>query len=149
MLNQAATRIYYPRFFRAAAAGQDALTALVRQAAARMALVGLLALALTALASILLPLLLGSDYAGVAGIAAGLAFAAPLTALQYPAADALTAAGRQGLRTALYLAAAAASAVLLAAGAAAAGAAGGVAAFVIVQAALAVALWRAHLRLAA
>jgi O-antigen/teichoic acid export membrane protein len=145
ILNQAATRIYYPRFFRAAEAGAGPLRALARHAAGRMALVGLLSLGLVALAGPLLALVLGPAYRGLAGVATGLAAAAPFTALQYPAADALTAGGRQGLRTVIYLAAAAASAGLLAAGAALAGLPGAVAAFVAVQAGLAGALWLAHL----
>ena len=67
-----------------------------------MALVGLLALALTAAAAQALPLVLGPAYAGLAPLATGLALACPFVALQYPPADALTAAGRQGLRTLLY-----------------------------------------------
>ena len=111
-----------------------------------MALVGLLALALTVLAAPLLPLVLGPAYAGLTPLAAGLAVACPFVALQYPAADALTAAGRQGLRTLLYALAALASAALLAAGAALAGPAGAVAGLVAAQAVLAAALWLAFAR---
>jgi O-antigen/teichoic acid export membrane protein len=111
-----------------------------------MALVGLLALALTAAAAQALPLLLGPAYAGLTGLATGLALACPLVALQYPAADALTAAGRQGLRTLLYGLGALASAALLAGGALAAGPAGAVAGFVAAQGTLAAALWLAFAR---
>ena len=120
ILIQAATRLTYPRFFRAADAG--ALAASTRAAALPMALVGLLALALTALAAPLLPLVLGPAYAGLAPLAAGLALACAVRRAPVPAGDALTAAGRQGLRTLLYVLAAVASAALLAAGAALAGA---------------------------
>lgn len=144
ILNQAATRLTYPRFFRAADAG--GLAGLTRRAAGLMALVGLLALALTAAAAQALPLVLGPAYAGLAPLATGLALACPFVALQYPPADALTAAGRQGLRTLLYALAALASAGLLVAGASAAGAAGAVAGFVAAQALLAGALWVAFAR---
>ena len=64
-----------------------------------MALVGLLAGAGIAALAPLLPLLLGPDFAGVRRIAAGLGLACPFVALQYPPGDALTARGRQPLRT--------------------------------------------------
>ena len=144
ILVQAATRLAYPRFFRAADRG--ALGFFTRAVAFPMALVGLLALAVTALAAQLLPLVLGPAYAGLTPLATGLALACPFVALQYPAADALTAAGRQGLRTLLTVLAAVASAALLAGGAALAGAAGAAAGFVVGQAALAAALWLAFAR---
>ena len=146
IMNQAATRIFYPRFFRAAVGGAAPLKALTRAVAGRMALVGLLSFALIATAAQALPLVLGPAYADLRGIAAGLAVSSPFIALQYPPADALTASGRQALRTAIYLTAAAASAGLLALGALLAGILGAVLAFVLVQAALAGALWLAFLR---
>lgn len=144
LLNQAATRLTYPRFFRAPE--RHRLAATTRAAAGLMALVGLLALVLTATAAQVLPFVLGPAYAGLAPLATGLALACPLVALQYPPADALTAAGRQGLRTLLYAVAAVASAALLVVGADAAGAAGAVAGFVAAQALLAAALWAAFAR---
>lgn len=141
ILSQAATRLTYPRFFRAG--DRAALVRLTRSAAALMALVGLVALVLTALAAQVLPRLLGPGYAGLVPLATGLALAAPLVALQYPPADALTAAGRQRLRTVIYAAAALVSGGLLALGAVAAGPAGAVAGFVAAQALLAGALWAA------
>jgi O-antigen/teichoic acid export membrane protein len=144
--NQAATRILHPRFFRAAAAGPAALAALTRGAALKMAIVGLLASAGIAALAPLLPALLGPAFAGTAGIAAALGVACPFVALQYPPADALTARGRQGLRTVVALAGALAGAVLLASGAAIAGLGGAVAGFVAGQAALAALLWLAHHR---
>jgi O-antigen/teichoic acid export membrane protein len=147
VMNQAATRIFYPRFFRAAAAGAAPLAALTRAVAGRMALVGLLSFALIAGAAQLLPVVLGPAFSDLPRIAAGLAAAGPFIALQYPPADALTASGRQGLRTAIVLTAAAASAGLLALGALLAGIGGAVVAFVLAQAALAGALWLAFLRL--
>ena len=82
-----------------------------------MAAVGLLASAAIAALAPLLPLLLGPDFAGTAGIAAALGLACPFVALQYPPADALTARGRQPLRTAVTLAGVLVAALLLAAGA--------------------------------
>jgi O-antigen/teichoic acid export membrane protein len=146
IMNQAATRIFYPRFFRAAAGGAAPLRELTRAVAGRMALVGLLSLALIAAAAQALPLILGPAYSALPRIATGLAVASPFIALQYPPADALTASGRQALRTAIYLAAAAASAGLLAFGALLAGVWGAVVAFVLVQVALAAALWLVFLR---
>ena len=95
----------------------------------------------------MLPLLLGPGYAGVGPIGALLAAAAPFVALQYPPADALTAAGHQGLRTALYAFGAAAGAGLVAAGALAAGPPGAALGFVAGQAVLCAALWAAQRRI--
>jgi O-antigen/teichoic acid export membrane protein len=144
--NQAATRILYPRFFRAAEAGPAALATLTRSAALAMAAVGLLASVGIAAVAPLLPLLLGPDFAGTAAVAAALGLACPFVALQYPPADALTACGRQPLRTAVTFAGVLAAALLLAAGASAAGLAGAVAGFVAGQAALAALLWLAFAR---
>jgi O-antigen/teichoic acid export membrane protein len=141
--NQAASRILHPRFFRAAEAGPAALAALTRGAALKMTTVGLLASAGIAALAPLLPALLGDGFAGTAGIAAALGLACPFVALQYPAADALTARDRQGLRTGITVAGVLAAALLLAAGAAVAGLWGAVAGFVAGQAALAALLWLA------
>jgi O-antigen/teichoic acid export membrane protein len=141
--NQAATRILYPRFFRAAEAGAAALDALTRSAGLRMATVGLAASAAIAAFAPLLPVLLGPEFTGAAGVAAALGLACPFVALQYPPADALTARGRQGLRTGVTLAGMLAAAAMLAAGAGAAGVHGAVAGFVAGQAALAALLWLA------
>lgn len=141
LLTQAATRLYHPRFFRAAADGPAVLQALARAAALRLAAVGILATLLIAAAAQLLPLLLGPAYGAAAPAATGLGLAAPFIALQYPAADALTARGRQGARTLIFLAAALASAGLLAAGAFLGGLPGAVVAFVAAQAATAAILW--------
>ena len=122
--NQAASRILHPRFFRAAA---------IRHAAAIAGLAPLL------------PALLGPEFAGAAGAAAGLGLACPFVALQYPPGDALTARGRQGLRAAVTFAGVLLAALLLAAGASVAGLGGAVAGFVAGQAALAALLWLALL----
>jgi O-antigen/teichoic acid export membrane protein len=145
VLNQAATRIFYPRFFQAAAAGNEALATLTRSAALAMTAVGLLASAGIAVLAPLLPLLLGPDFARAAGIAATLGLACPFVALQYPPADALTAGGRQRLRTAVVLAGVPIAALMLAVGAIAAGLAGAVAGFVAGQAGIAGLLWLAML----
>ena len=143
--NQAASRILHPRIFRAAAAGTAALAALTRAAALRMAAAGLLAAAAIAGLAPLLPALLGPEFAGAAGAAAGLGLACPFVALQYPPGDALTARGRQGLRAAVTFAGVLLAALLLAAGASVAGLGGAVAGFVAGQAALAALLWLALL----
>jgi O-antigen/teichoic acid export membrane protein len=113
-----------------------------------MAMVGVLAGAGVAAAAPLLPLLLGAGFAGVAPIAAGLGLACPFVALQYPPGDALTARGRQPLRTGVTFAGVGLAALLLAGGAAAGGLGGAVAGFVAGQAALAALLWLALLRTA-
>lgn len=146
ILTQAATRLTLPRFFHAADAPARARA--TREAARLMAVVGLLALVLTALAAQALPLVLGPAFAGLVPLATGLALACPFVALQYPPADALTAAGRQGLRTLLAWAAAPATAALLVLGARAAGPAGAVAGLVAAQALLAAAFWAAFARCA-
>jgi O-antigen/teichoic acid export membrane protein len=140
---QSATRIVYPRFFAAATEGPDALARLTRRTAAQMALVGGLGLALVVVAAQTLPLLLGAAFADAARIGVLLAASVPCLALQYPAADALTASGRQGLRTALYLCGAAGSVGLVAAGARWAGPEGAAAGAVLGQATLAALLWGA------
>lgn len=145
LMNQAASRITYPRYFRAAAVGPAALDRLTRAAALRMAAIGLAAGALIAALGQAMPLVLGAGFQAAAPVAAGLAFAAPFTALQYPPADALTACDRQGVRTAVMLAGAILLGALLAVGARVAGLAGAVAAVVAGQALLAAGLWAALL----
>ena len=148
ILTQSATRILYPRFFRAERAGPADLAALVRSATVVMAAVGLLASLATAAIAPLLPIVLGPAFAGVAGLAAALGLACPFVAVQYPPADALTASGRQSLRTAIYLGGALATTLLLGLGVLLAGLWGAVAAFIAGQAALAAALWIALRRTA-
>jgi O-antigen/teichoic acid export membrane protein len=141
ILIQAVTRIYHPRFFVAATAGQDALRSVTRRMAAALALIGVLAALMIACLAQLLPLLLGPAYLEAAGLGGLLAAAVPFIALQYPPADALTAIGRQGLRTGIYLVATLAGVILLSLLAVVAGVWGAVLAFVLTQAALAAALW--------
>ena len=105
-----------------------------------------MASAAIAAAAPLLPLRLGPGCAGTAGVAAALGLACPFVALQYPPADALTARGRQPLRTAVTLAGVLVAALTLTAGGLAAGLAGAVAGYVAGQAALAAALWLALAR---
>ena len=87
--------------------------------------------------------LLGPAFSGTAGIAAALGLACPFVALQYPPADALTARGRQPLRTAVTLVGVLVATLLLAVGARTGGLHGAVAGFVAAQAALAGMLWLA------
>jgi O-antigen/teichoic acid export membrane protein len=146
LLNQAVTRLYYPRFFVAAASGSRPLNVLTRRAGAVLALVGCLAFLLVSGLAQLLPVLLGPAFSEAATVGTLLATACPFIALQYPPADALTASGRQGLRTAIYLVATAAGAGLLALLAVLMGLGGAVLAFVVTQVALSAALWTAFLR---
>jgi O-antigen/teichoic acid export membrane protein len=140
---QAATRIVHPRFFAAAAAGEAELGALTRRAAAQMAFVGGAGMMLVALAAQILPLVLGESFAGAGALGTLLSAAVPCLALQYPAADALTARNRQGLRTVLHLVAAAACVGLVALGAVLAGIPGAAHGYVAGQALLAAMLWGA------
>ena len=89
------------------------------------------------------PALLGKDFAQSTHTTMVLALALPFIALQYPPADALTGAGRQGLRAALSAAAALGFGLLLLAGAHWNGVNGVTWAFVGGHALLAAVLWGA------
>jgi O-antigen/teichoic acid export membrane protein len=145
MLNQAVTRLYYPRFFVAAASGSRSLQGLTCRVGAVLALVGCLAFLLVSGLAQLLPMLLGPAFSEAATVGTLLATACPFIALQYPPADALTGSGRQGLRTTIYLVATTAGTGLLALLTVRAGLGGAVLAFVVTQAALSGALWTAFL----
>ncbi len=92
--------------------------------------VGLIGTVLVSVASFLAPSLLGAGFSSMGPIAVALSVALPFIALQSPPAEALTGAGRQGLRTAVVIAMAVAFSLGLTAGAAVGGLWGIVIAFV-------------------
>jgi O-antigen/teichoic acid export membrane protein len=138
---QVATRILYPSFFVHGASGIAASRRLALRVVPAMVAVGALSALAVAVAALFAPWLLGAEYASATRTASQLALALPLMALQYPAADALTGAGRQGLRAWVYGVAALLFGLLLAAGAAVGGTEGVIAAFITGHALLAGALW--------
>lgn len=145
ILNQAATRLFYVRFFRAGATSREQLRAFTRATAAKMILIGILSGIIIAVIGQLLPFVLGEGYRDAAAIAAALALASPFISLQTPPADALTASDKQFTRTVIYFAVALASAGLLTIGAIVAGIWGAVVAVILAQALLAGVLWAVFL----
>lgn len=141
ILNQAATRLFYARFFRAGASGRSDLRHFTLRTGRKMALVGICGGVLILGLAQLLPFVLGSDYDDSVWIASVLAFASPLISIQYPPADALTASNRQLVRTLVYFAVAIASGGLLAVGAMLGGVWGAIIGFLLSQAVLAAVLW--------
>lgn len=139
---QILNRMLYPRFF---ALGHEGGLAATRRYAVRCSPaavgVGLFGAAAVACAALLAPTLLGPSFARTTPITLVLACALPLMALQYPAADALTGAGRQGLRTVVFAITALLFSVGLAVGAGLAGLWGVVTAFVLGHLVLAMVLW--------
>ena len=138
---QVVTRIIYPNYF---VHGKQGLAA-SRRYAVRMAPllfgVGLLSAAAVAVAALLAPYALGAGYAGSTGVTMGLACALPFMALQYPAADALTGAGRQSLRALIYSVSAVGFGFVLLGGAYLGGIRGVVAAFLLGHLLLALIFW--------
>ncbi|MYN29068.1 lipopolysaccharide biosynthesis protein [Duganella levis] len=99
---QVVTRIIYPNYF---VHGKEGIAASRRYAIRMTPLlfgVGVLSGGAVALAALLAPYALGKGYEGSTAVTLGLACALPFMALQYPAADALTGAGRQSLRALIY-----------------------------------------------
>ena len=90
----------YPRFFARGAAGVRAVAALARSLVPAAATYCLAAGAALFLLAPLVPVVLGPSYAGVADAIRWLAILPALRAMHYFAADALTGAGHQELRTA-------------------------------------------------
>ena len=146
VLLQAALRIYYPRFFVAAEEGAGALKAHTIKTAKVLAGVGVLAAAGIAVAGQLLPLLLGEAYGEVARLTPVIALAMPFMALQYPAGDALTAAGEQRLRMLVGLIGAVVFSLGLLGGAMAGGLMGAAVMYAVGHALLAAAYWATALR---
>jgi O-antigen/teichoic acid export membrane protein/peptidoglycan/xylan/chitin deacetylase (PgdA/CDA1 family) len=90
----------YPRFFARGAAGVRAVAALARSLVPVAAAYCLAAGAALFLLAPLVPVILGRSYSGVADAIRWLAILPSLRAMHYFAADALTGAGHQELRTA-------------------------------------------------
>jgi O-antigen/teichoic acid export membrane protein len=96
---RAVLSVTYVRFFRAGAAGADKPVTLALSLLRPSLLLSGLASALLFFGADLLPVVLGSEYADVVWIARLLAVIPVLRTLHYLAADSLTGAGRQGVRT--------------------------------------------------
>lgn len=99
---QVATRIIYPKFFVHGEKGIVHSHQFALKVAPALMLVGVFSGVCVAAAAQLAPYILGKDYAGITKVATWLALAMPFVALQYPAADALTGAGKQWLRAKIY-----------------------------------------------
>ena len=140
---QVVTRITYPNFF---VHGKEGLASSRRYAlkiTPMLFAVGVASSIAVAAAGYLAPFALGKDFASMANISAMLGLALPLIALQYPPADALTGAGRQGIRAFISLCATFGFGLLMALGVKIAGVPGLVVAFLASHAALAAAMWLA------
>lgn len=138
---QVATRMTYPQFFAEGAAGLASVRRFALRVAPVFFAIGLVAGVMVAVATWLLPLVLGSAFGGTARIGLFLAFTLPLIALQYPAADALTGGGRQSVRAVIQIIATIGFGFIMAFGAALYGQTGLVAAMIACQLLLAAALW--------
>lgn len=99
---QVVTRIIYPKYFVHGAQGIAASRRYAISVTPALFGVGVLSGLGVAVAALLAPKVLGAEYGGSVMLTAALALSLPLMALQYPAADALTGAGRQGLRAGIY-----------------------------------------------
>ncbi len=139
---QILNRLLYPRFF---AHGSEGGLAATRRFALRCApaaiAVGVFGGVAVAVAALAAPTLLGASFHRTTPITMALATAVPLIALQYPAADALTGAGKQALRTVLFVITALVFSLGLAVGAAFGGLWGVVFAFIFGHATVALILW--------
>lgn len=140
---QVVTRMTYPNFFLHGRNGIRASRDYALRVSPVMLATGLVASGAVALAGVCAPWVLGKDFAGMSRLAALLSLALPLIALQYPAADALTGAGRQGVRAMISVAAAIGFGFAMALGAWLGGSDGLAAAFVIGHGVFAAALWAA------
>jgi O-antigen/teichoic acid export membrane protein len=139
---QIVTRLLYPKFFIHGAQGLAASRRFALRTAAPATLaVGVLSCLCVVMAAELVPAILGKDFASTTGTTRVLALALPLIALQYPAGDALTGAGRQGLRAAISGAATFGFGLLMVVGASWDGVSGLSVAFVLGHALLAAVLW--------
>jgi O-antigen/teichoic acid export membrane protein len=139
---QILNRLLYPRFFaHGAAGGLVATRALAKRCAPIAFAVGVFGALTVGTAALAAPYLLGPSFAKTTNITLALSCALPLMALQYPAADALTGAGKQATRTILFAITALLFSIGLAVGATFYGLWGVVYAFVAGHAALAAILW--------
>lgn len=141
---QVVTRMLYPRFFQKGVDGAEAVWRFTcRTAAPALLGVGVMAGGAVAIAGQLAPWVLGESFRSVVEITGHLALALPCIAMQYPPADALTATGRQWVRTLISALSAVGFGFVLVLGAHWGGAQGVAHAFVLGHALLAVALWMA------
>ncbi|MDB4985827.1 MAG: lipopolysaccharide biosynthesis protein [Myxococcaceae bacterium] len=115
---QIVTRIVYPRFFEHGLSGLRGTRKYGLQCAPALLGVGVASAVGVALCGLFAPALLGASFAATSESTPLLACALPLIALQYPAADALTGAGYQRLRTIIFVTAAVGFGIVLVAGAA-------------------------------
>lgn len=141
---QVVTRMLYPRFFQKGVEGPEAVWRFTCTTATPALLaVGVMAGGAVALAGQLAPWVLGESFRSAVGTTVHLALALPFIALQYPPADALTATGRQGVRTVIATSSALGFGFVLVLGARWGGADGVAHAFVLGHALLAATLWMA------
>lgn len=141
---QVVTRMLYPRFFQKGAQGADAVWHFTcRTATPALLGVGVMAGVAVALAGQLAPWVLGESFRSAVETTVRLAWALPFIAMQYPAADALTATGRQWVRTLISTSSALGFGFVLVLGAHWGGADGVANAFVLGHALLAAAFWAA------
>ena len=140
---QVVTRILYPKYFVHGANGMAASRRYAISVTPALLGVGVLSGIGVAVAALLAPRVLGAEYGGSVMLTASLAFSLPLMALQYPAADALTGGGRQGLRAIIYSLASVGFGFVLLAGVRLGGTQGLVWAFLVGHLLLALVLWAA------
>jgi O-antigen/teichoic acid export membrane protein len=140
---QVVTRILYPKYFVHGANGILASRRYAISVTPALLGVGVLSGLGVAVAALLAPRVLGAEYSGSVMLTATLAFSLPLMALQYPAADALTGAGRQGLRAIIYSLASVGFGFVLLGGVRLGGTQGLVWAFLVGHLLLALVLWAA------
>jgi len=141
---QVVTRILYPKFFIHGANGLRASRQFaLRTGAPAMLAVGLMSCLAVLLVARFVPEVLGKDFAQSSRTTMLLSLALPFIALQYPAADALTGAGRQALRAGIQTVSSVGFGLLLATGARWDGVFGTTLAFICGHGLLAAILWAA------
>lgn len=131
----------YPRFFAAGTTGLDGAVTLARRLAVPGVALGLAASLALLLGAPLLPVLLGPSYAGSVGVLRALSVLPLLKVAHYLAADALTGAGHQGVRSAWQVGVAVVNVVLCLALVPPLGVTGAVVASLACDGLLAVGLW--------
>ena len=95
-------RLYYPGYFKEALIGDRALVTYLKACVPLTLGMGLMSMSFMAVLAFALPYIVGNDFEGITEIALIIALVPPFTALQIPAADALTALDHQRLRTIVY-----------------------------------------------
>jgi O-antigen/teichoic acid export membrane protein len=138
---QVAMRTIYANFYVHGAKGLGASRRYALHVAPALLGIGLVSTVIVAGAALLAPLVLGRDFAGATETTIRLSLSLPLIALQYPAADALSGAGLQGLRARIYIVAAAGFGLVLVAGVKFGGIDGLIWAFLLGHFLLAAVLW--------